>query len=111
MSQLSPQGKPGKPVFCRTCRHEFPQDPCFSVSCPRCGASEGVFCKRPSGHQGPFVDFHTERDLKALAAGFYDHPNGKGEPCGKQSADIPTEEREALMRGDGKVVKAYVGRH
>jgi len=87
MSALKPAGKPGMPAYCAAegCGHEFPQDPCFEVDCPDCGAKKSQYCQRPSGHQGPFVLFHSGRDLLALKLGFYDHENREGRPCGKQS--------------------------
>ena len=73
MTSLRPAAKPGVPVQCRACGQEYPQDPPFEVTCPQCGAKPGQYCKRPSGHQGPFVDFHAERDLEADRQGFYGH--------------------------------------
>lgn len=32
-----------------------------SVPCPACGARAGSWCRRPSGHSGPMVDFHAAR--------------------------------------------------
>lgn len=94
MSALHAAAKPGKPVICATCSHTFAQDPPFEVPCPVCHAKAGQYCKRPSGHSGPFVPFHAERDLAALAAGFYDH----GSPaCGKTS-----EQYKKQQKGDGK---------
>lgn len=83
MSNLLPKGKPNRPVHCSSCGHEFPQDPPFNVSCPTCLAGAGTYCKRPSGHSGPFVPFHVERDLLALQNGYYDHRGEKG--CGPNS--------------------------
>src|SRR5574341_1886887 len=86
MSSLIAAGKPGRPVVCNSCHYEFPQDPCFEVSCPECGAGQERYCKRPSEPSGPFVPFHAARDLEALKQGFYDHtgnsqcgPNSKSE--------------------------------
>ena len=31
------------------------------VPCPYCGAKKTGWCKRPSGHSGPFVSFHADR--------------------------------------------------
>lgn len=73
MSALSPKGKPGEPVVCLDCGHEFPQDPPFAVACPTCAVPAGQYCRRPSDHQGPFVAFHATRDLEALRQGYYDH--------------------------------------
>ena len=72
---------------CLKCGHGFTQDPIFEVPCPHCKANIGCYCKRPSGHSGPLVDFHGERDVAALKAGFYDHADKNGKPCGKQSTD------------------------
>ncbi len=100
MSNLIAVGKPNQAVKCGSCGYEFPQDPPFSVECPACHAKAGQYCKRPSGHQGPFVPFHAERDLAALAAGFYDHCIlNTSKPCGRQSTDQvkPGMPREAQL--------------
>jgi hypothetical protein len=76
MNPLLAAGKPGQPVRCRKCGHEFPQDPPFEVACPDCHAPPGQTCRRPSGHSGPFVPFHAARDLLALERGHYDHECG-----------------------------------
>lgn len=88
MSALHSAAKAGVPVTCGTCGHEFPQDPPFSVSCPKCHAAPGSYCIRPSGHSGPMIDFHADRDLAALADGFYNHKNDQGFPCGRQSYHV-----------------------
>ncbi len=44
------------------------RDPVMAVACPTCGAKAGRWCKRPSGHSGPFVAFHAAR--RRLAAEF-----------------------------------------
>lgn len=80
MSALLPAAKPGTPVACASCAHQFAQDPPFSVACPDCKAPAGSYCHRPSEHAGPLVPFHKSRDLEALKQGYYDHPVGKG--CG-----------------------------
>jgi hypothetical protein len=67
---IEPGGKPGEPVRCQRCGQEWPQDPCFEVVCPICGAGKGQRCKRPSGHQGPFVGFHSQRELEAMRQGY-----------------------------------------
>lgn len=46
-------------------------DPVYMVPCPTCHAPARVRCRRPSGHSGPFVRFHKERDIAALQAGAY----------------------------------------
>lgn len=35
------------------------------VACPACQANDGSYCKRPSGHSGPFVQFYQERGQAA----------------------------------------------
>lgn len=35
------------------------------VACPYCDAKKGSYCKRPSGHSGPFVYPHADRRKKA----------------------------------------------
>lgn len=80
---LYPKSKPHDPVNCESCNHQFPQDPPFEVKCPTCGAELGTYCKRPSDHTGMFVPFHKERDIEALAKGFYDHIGN--DKCGPNS--------------------------
>jgi hypothetical protein len=79
-----PASKPHVPTTCNSCQYEFRQDPVFEVECPDCHAKAGQYCKRPSGHQGPLVPFHTARDIEALKLGFYDHPTKDG--CGPTSS-------------------------
>lgn len=83
MNPLLPKSKPGQAVKCGGCKHHFPQDPCFEIKCPACGANPGAYCKRPSDHSGPFVPFHRDRDLRAFQLGFYDHDGGP--KCGPRS--------------------------
>lgn len=35
------------------------------VACPACGANAGSYCQRPSGHSGPFVQPHQQRQQAA----------------------------------------------
>ncbi len=35
--------------------------PYAQVDCPTCRATVGHWCKRPSGHSGPMVEFHAAR--------------------------------------------------
>lgn len=35
--------------------------PFAQVDCPTCGATAGHWCRRPSGHSGPLVEFHAAR--------------------------------------------------
>jgi hypothetical protein len=39
--------------------------PVLAVACPRCNAGVNAHCKRPSGHQGNFVEPHSERKRQA----------------------------------------------
>lgn len=32
-----------------------------TVPCPQCAAPAGSYCRRPSGHTGPFVEYHRAR--------------------------------------------------
>lgn len=82
---LAAANKAGVPVPCLGCGHEFAQDPPFMVACPECHAKIGQYCKRPSGHQGKFNNFHAVRDVEALRQGFYDH-DSMGEKCGPHSS-------------------------
>jgi len=56
-------------VTCANCGQEWPRHPCLDVICPLCQAAVGQRCRRPSGHAGPFVDFHVDREQAALDAG------------------------------------------
>jgi hypothetical protein len=51
------------------CDREWARDPILEVPCPDCHAGIGAYCKRPSGHSGPFVEAHASRDLAADRAG------------------------------------------
>ena len=96
MNELQIKGKRGVPVCCTSCGHEFPQDPPFSVPCRQCGAKVGQYCKRPSGHSGPFVPFHAVRDIDALVAGGYDHDGNS--KCGPNSKATRTKELVEQMK-------------
>ena len=53
------------------CARSWPRDPVLEVICPDCRAGVGTGCKRPSGHSGPFVEFHAARDILADRQGHY----------------------------------------
>lgn len=53
------------------CERAWERDPILEVPCPDCHAGVGAYCKRPSGHSGPFVEAHASRDLAADRAGAY----------------------------------------
>jgi hypothetical protein len=60
-------------AVCQTpgCGLTWPRDPVLEVPCPTCKAPIGTGCKRPSGHSGPFVELHADRDLLADREGKY----------------------------------------
>ncbi len=61
------------------------RDPVMAVACPTCGAKAGRWCKRPSGHSGPFVAFHAAR--RNLAAAFAEAAVvAEGAPVAEESA-------------------------
>ncbi|OAN53493.1 zinc finger domain-containing protein [Sphingobium sp. TCM1] len=69
------------------CGLTWPRDPVLEVACPTCKAPVGVGCKRPSGHSGPFIELHAERDLLADREGKYGPcPLGR---CGRTSRSNP----------------------
>lgn len=70
---------------CRQCGHTWWRHPYLEVACPDCFAKPGQWCRRPSGHSGPFVAFHDARDVEALRLGFLDH----GTDCGLRTEDWP----------------------
>jgi len=90
MSALLPNAKAGVNVDCATCGYKFPQDPPFNVPCRQCGAGVNHYCKRPSEHSGPLVEFHAIRDVDALMAGHYDHSGT--ERCGPSSTSTRAKE-------------------
>ncbi|AJA07250.1 hypothetical protein PX699_24630 [Sphingobium sp. H39-3-25] len=47
------------------CTKSWDVDPVMLVPCPDCQALVSVGCQRPSGHSGPFDEFHAARDLLA----------------------------------------------
>jgi hypothetical protein len=61
----------GEAVCTRGCGRTFARDPVLEVACPTCRAPIGSRCRRPSGHSGPFVELHAERDLLADREGKY----------------------------------------
>ncbi|MDT7858221.1 hypothetical protein RQM47_16350 [Rubrivirga sp. S365] len=99
MSALLAAAKPGVPVSCGDCGQRYPQDPPFEVACPDCGARAGSYCRRPSGHSGPFVPFHAARDLAAKDRGFYGHDCvGRAAPAVSQ-ASPPTTQTDLFAGG------------
>lgn len=54
---------------CANCGRQFARHPNLEVPCPSCGVDIGHPCERPSGHNGPFVDYHLDRGRKAVAEG------------------------------------------
>lgn len=56
-------------VICDKCGEEWEHDPAWLVECPTCHAPTGKSCVRPSGHRGPAIATHAEREWAALEAG------------------------------------------
>lgn len=54
---------------CTRCNRQYARHPDLEVACPTCGAAIGQQCERPSGHSGPLVDYHAERNRTAVAEG------------------------------------------
>jgi len=56
-----------EPILARVGVAEKPTDAATANpkahECPTCGAKVGSWCKRPSGHSGPFVQFHAARPV------------------------------------------------
>lgn len=67
-----------------------------SVPCPNCGAKAGRWCKRPSGHSGPFVGFHAARRKAAEAAAAESVPPVE-EPAADQAQAAGQGESGALV--------------
>ena len=70
------------------------RDPVMAVACPTCGAKAGRWCKRPSGHSGPFVAFHAAR--RYLATEFAQAAVvAEGAPVAEErAAQTPAAEQE-----------------
>lgn len=56
-------------AVCHACGTEWPRHPALEVECPLCNAAVGVGCCRPSGHTGPFIEPHVEREQRAVDEG------------------------------------------
>lgn len=54
---------------CEHCNRLYIRHPSLEVRCPMCDADVGNPCQRPSGHDGPFVDFHADRGRRAVTEG------------------------------------------
>jgi hypothetical protein len=61
--------------------------PYMAVACPSCGAKAGGWCKRPSGHSGPFVAFHAARRKAAEEAAT--QAEGQGESVALVTQTVP----------------------
>ena len=59
-----------KEVSCSLCGITWPRDPRLEVACPYCYAPVGSYCRRPSEHSGPAIQFHTAREQRAIDEGF-----------------------------------------
>lgn len=56
-------------AVCNACGRQWPRHPSLEVACPKCGAAVGAGCLRPSGHSGPLIDPHVEREQRAVDEG------------------------------------------
>lgn len=54
---------------CSNCGEEWETHPFLQLPCPTCHAPAGAWCRRPSGHSGPFTDIHVAREQAVLDAG------------------------------------------
>lgn len=54
---------------CDRCGRTWSIHPYSLVACPVCQAEVGRRCRRPSGHKGPAIDYHVEREQLALDLG------------------------------------------
>lgn len=53
-------------VSCHFCGQQWTRHPALEVECPKCSADVGLGCRRPSGHTGPFIEPHEEREQLAV---------------------------------------------
>ena len=61
-------------AVCNACGKQWPRHPALAsafgeVECLVCNAAVGVGCSRPSGHTGPFIEPHVEREQRAVDEG------------------------------------------
>lgn len=58
--------------ICDLCGQVWDVHPFSLAPCSVCGAKRGQRCSRPSGHKGPMVEYHVEREQLALDLGLLD---------------------------------------
>ena len=56
-------------AICHRCGERWPRHPALEVECPKCHATVGVGCCRPSGHSGPLIEPHIEREQRVVDEG------------------------------------------
>lgn len=56
-------------AVCNACEREWERHPVLEVECPKCHAGIGARCRRPSGHTGPLIEPHVEREQLAVDLG------------------------------------------
>lgn len=56
-------------AVCHRCGERWARHPALEVECPKCHATVGVGCCRPSGHAGPLIEPHIEREQRAVDEG------------------------------------------
>lgn len=79
----------------------WPRDPVLKVACSTCKAAVGVGRRRPSGHSGPFVELHAERDLLSDREGKYGPcPFGRCGRAGPINPQARPEIRQCVEDGE-----------
>lgn len=89
-------------AVCHRCGERWPRHPALEVQCPTCHATVGVGCFRPSGHAGPLIEPHVEREQRAVDAGVL-------KLCTASAAQLralPSQRLFVGVRGEGPGRKA-----
>lgn len=81
-------------AICHACGQQWPRHPALEVECPVCAAAVGVGCSRPSGHAGPFIEPHIEREQRAVDEGVLELC---GEGPTRKAASLEPEPQPALL--------------
>ena len=87
-------------AVCNACGKEWPRHPALEVQCPICNAAVGAGCSRPSGHAGPLIEPHAEREQRAVEEGVLDLcPEGpaRKKQSAMQKRAPETEPQPALL--------------
>lgn len=82
--------------YCSACGQEWDEHPFLQLPCPLCGAEAGAWCKRPSGHSGPFVDIHIAREQAVLDAGLI-------EVCPAGAHDGRNQKKQKYQKSGGQL--------